>query len=181
MTVNNRQAAFKQSGSLVTCSVRFEGEAFGRCQQVGQFDPAFTGGVFKAETRFPSRIVDQLRARKRAWPVEYTEAEREAVHLNADRLLLFINVAEPDDEKMQVSLQIDGQAVPVKPAYTSIVRNAPRNTFVGWYADVTHLAPHAVHSLEVELPALKAGQFQGLFFDTVEADYTEEIAEFAAL
>jgi hypothetical protein len=108
--------------------------------------------------------------------VDYTAEEREAVWLNSDRLLLFVNVAEPDDETMKgVTLKVDGQSVPVKPAYTSIVRSNPQNTFTGWYADVTSLQPDVNHTFEVELPKLAPGQFQGLFLDTVEAAYTDEI------
>ena len=82
-----------------------------------------------------------------------------------------------DDETMKdVSLRVDGQPIPVKPAYTSIVRSNPKNTFVGWYADVTSLAPDVEHVFEVMLPKLAPGQFQGLFFDTVEASYTSDVA-----
>jgi hypothetical protein len=74
-----------------------------------------------------------------------------------------------------VALQVDGQPVPVKPAYTSVVRSNPRNTFVGWYADPTALSPGVKHTFSVELPTLKPGQFQGLFFDTVEGELTTEL------
>lgn len=36
--------------------------------------------------------------------------------------------------------RVDGKPIPVKPAYTSIVRSNPKNTFVGWYADVTPIS-----------------------------------------
>jgi hypothetical protein len=32
------------------------------------------------------------------------------------------------------------------------------------------------HAFEVELPTLAAGQFQGLFLDNIEAEFTTEIA-----
>ena len=175
-TVNGTATPFKQSDNLIVATIRFAGERFGRCQQIGAFDPSFTGGTFKGEAAIPARVFDQIKARQRAWPVEYSEAERQAAYLNSDRLLLFINVAEPDDEKMKVALQVDGQPVPVKPAYTSVVRSNPRNTFVGWYADLTALAPGVKHTFSVQLPTLNPGQFQGLFFDTVEAEYTTNLA-----
>jgi hypothetical protein len=90
--------------------------------------------------------------------------------------LLFINVAEPNDETMKgVTLKVDGESIPVKPAYTAIVRSNPKNTFTGWYADVSSLKPDVKHTFEVELPKLAPGQFQGLFLDTVEAEYTDAI------
>jgi hypothetical protein len=175
VTINGTKADFRQAGILVSAKARFAGARFGRCQQVGEFDPAFTGGAFKAETAIPAWVFKQIEARKRAWPVDYSEAERQAAYLNSDRLLLFINIAEPDDEKMKVSLHVDGQSVPVKPAYASVVRSNPRNTFVGWYADLTALTPEVKHTITVELPTLKPGQFQGLFFENVEAAFTSEI------
>jgi hypothetical protein len=175
VTVNGTKAEFQQIGTLLSLKVRFAGARFSRCQQVGEFDPGFTGGIFRAETIIPARVFRQIEARKRAWPVDYSETERQAAYLNSDRLLLFVNVAEPDDEKMKVSLTVDSESVPVRPAYTSVVRSNPRNTFVGWRADLTDLKPEVKHSVAVELPALKPGQFQGLFFDTVEAEFTKHI------
>ena len=66
-------------------------------------------------------------------------------------------------------------SIPTKAAYTAIVRSNPKNTFTGWYADVTSLTPDESHIFEVELPKLAPGQFQGLFLDTVEAEYTDEV------
>jgi hypothetical protein len=98
------------------------------------------------------------------------------VWLNSDRLLLYINIAELNDEKMSDPvLRVDGETVPVKRAYSSILKSNPRNTFTGWYADVSSLKPDAKHQFEVELPKLAPGQFQGLFLDTVEAEYTAEV------
>ena len=177
LSVNGASTAFKQTGSQVSARVRFAGAKFGRCQQIGAFDPTLVGGTYKAAATIPARIFRQLEARRRAWPVDYTEAERQAAYLNSDRLLLFINIAEPDDEKMKVALSVDGQAVSLKPAYTSVVRSNPRNTFVGWYADLTALAPDVPHTFAVELPTLKPGQFQGLFLENVEAEFTSNLAQ----
>ncbi len=166
---------FRQEGSGVSLNVRFAGAPFTARQPVGTWDPSFAGGLFRATATIPARVFRQLEQRRRDWPVEYTEQERAAPWLNSDRLLLFIQVTEPDDEAMKdVTLRVDGHAIPVKPAYTSIVRSNPKNTFVGWYADVTALAPDVVHAFEVSLPKLAPGQFQGLFFDTVEATHTTD-------
>jgi len=116
-----------------------------------------------------------LEERKKAWPIVYTEEDLLATWLGAGRLLLFINVAEPVDS-MKVSLKIDGKAVEVKPAYSSVYRENERNTFVGWYADVSGLAADQAHTFDVELPKLAPGQFQGLFLENVEAEYTKELS-----
>jgi hypothetical protein len=168
---------YRQDGSSVSAKVRFAGAPFAARQQVGAVDPNFAGSTYKAEIAIPARVFEQLLARKQAWPVDYTEAERAAVWLNSDRLLLYINVAELNDEKMtDPTLLINGQAVPVKRAYTAIVKSNPRNTFTGWYADVSSLKPDTKHTFEVDLPPLAPGQFLGLYFDTVEAEFTDQLA-----
>lgn len=168
---------FRQEEAVVSVKVRFQGESFATRQPVGPYDPSFAGGLLRATNTIPARVFRQLEQRRRDWPVDYTADERAAPWLNSDRLLLFIQVAEPDDETMKdVTLQVDGQPIPVRPAYSSIVRSNPRNTFVGWYADVTALTPDVEHAFEVTLPKLAPGQFQGLFFDTVEATYTSDVA-----
>ena len=47
----------------------------------------------------------------------------------------------------------------------------------GFYADVSTLQADHEYAVELRLPAMKPGQFQGLFFDNVETEYTEEIAD----
>jgi hypothetical protein len=177
VTVNGNPMPLRQSNEIVSLKVHFGGAAFASRQQIGRYDPQFAGGTFQAKAVIPARVFQQLAARKRSWPVDYTDEERAAVWLNSDRLLLFLNVAEPDDATMKdVTLTVDGKAVPVKPAYTAIVRNNPRNTFTGWYADLSNLQPDVEHTFAAQLPKLAPGQFQGLFFDTVEAEYTSEVA-----
>jgi hypothetical protein len=175
-TVNGSKADFRQSGSVAVMKLRFAGVPCSARQQIGTYDPNFAGGPYQGEAVIPRRVFAQLEARKKSWPVDYSAEERAAVWLNSDRLLLFINVAEPNDETMKdVKLKVDGESIPVKPAYTAIVRSNPKNTFTGWYADVSSLKPDVRHTFEVELPKLAAGQFQGLFLDTVEAEYTSEV------
>lgn len=176
VTANGVDVEFRQDGPLVSLEARFAGTPFSARQQIGAHDPSFAGGSYSAKAAIPGWVFEQIEERKRAWPVEYTERERAAVWLNSDRLLVFINVAEPSDETMEgVALEVNGREVTVKPAYTSIVRSNPRHTFVGWYADLSSLQPDREYTFDLHLPRLSPGQFQGLFLDTVEAGYTTEI------
>lgn len=138
-----------------------------RLPQVGAYDPTFAGGVYTAEATIPAEVTDQLRARKRSWPVAYTADDLLATWLGSDRLLLFVNVADPN-EAMSPKLRVDGCEVPLAPAYNSVYREAPERTLVGWYADLSSLAVGAGHRFELELPRLAPGQFQGMFLDNVE-------------
>jgi len=176
--VNGKAVSFAGPGgpdNVIGFPRIFAGAAFARCQQIGKYDPAFVGGTYRAQITIPARVFAQLEAHRKAWPIPYTAEDLLATWLGAHRLLLFINVADPVDS-VKVSLKVDGKAVEVKPAYTSVYRENERNTFVGWYADVSSLAPDQTHRFEVELPKLAPGQFQGLFFENVETEYTKEIA-----
>lgn len=159
-------AAFTQVGDVVDVAVHFAGEPFARCQQVGGHDPAFAGGTFRGKAAVPAWVFAQLAARRAAWPVDYDADDLRAGYLGSHRLLLYVQVAEPDDE-MRPILRVDGAVVPLQAAYSSIVRSNPKHTFVGWFADLSTLTADVEHTFEVDLPALRPGQFQGLFFDTV--------------
>ncbi|HOY56575.1 MAG TPA: hypothetical protein PK640_00355 [Verrucomicrobiota bacterium] len=56
-------------------------------------------------------------------------------------------------------------------------KQKPERRLTGFYADVSGLAPDTRHGIEVTLPeSLKPGQFQGLFFENLEAEWTTTIA-----
>ena len=74
---------------------------------------------------------------------------------------------------MQVSATLDGQSLPLTRGYTSTRVHSP--SFVGFYADLSKIAPDTQHSFTLNLPQLKPGQFQGVFFDNVEPQFTEEL------
>jgi len=61
----------------------------------------------------------------------------------------------------------------LKKAYSSVVPH--QKCFVGWYVDVSALNSAKDHSITVELPQLKPGQFQGVFFENVEPEYTRSL------
>ena len=138
-------------------------ESFNR--QIGDVDSSFTGGTFDATFTVPRSVFDRLAARRRAWPIPWTAADSLATWLVPERLLLFVQIAEPE-EGWAVSLKIDGQPVDLRKAYSSI-RRVPRD-FVGFWADMSGLAADQSHSLELQLPTLKKRQLQGVFLENVE-------------
>jgi hypothetical protein len=139
-----------------------------------------------------------LRKRKRTWPVPYTDDDRVAPWVDNARLLLFAQIAEPyaDKEftdqrdgkdiktmrnvpyrKEDVKIEIDGKPVEVREGYNGVYPYVTR-TSMGMYADISHLKPDTDYRVKVTLPeGLRTGQFQGLFFEHVENEYTEEIAD----
>lgn len=160
---------------IIEIPVTFQGARFRHYEQVDTYRPAFTGGTVTASFRVPQRIFDQLAARRKAWPIPWTDEDRRSTWLDPARLLLFVQLAEPDD-RWQASLKIDGQPVDLKKAYASVRAN--RRNFTGFYADVSALAPDKEHKLELTLPAgLKPGQYQGVFFENVETEYTPAVSQ----
>lgn len=171
--VNGVGVAFtRPAPDLVAATVQFAGARFGRAQPVGEVPPDFGGGVFSARFSVPARIFDQLAARERAWPIPWTPEDFRTPWLAPHRLLLYVQAAEPDD-RWEPRLRIDGRQVALEKAYTAI--RAVRRTFVGFYADVSLLAPDREYTLELHLPEMKPGQFQGVFFENVEPELTETI------
>ena len=145
---------------LVEVPVTFAGAPFRHYQQVA------ADGKF----RVPQRVFDQLAARRKAWPIPWTAEDARSTWLEPGRLLLYVQFAEPDD-RWSVTLNVDGKPVELRKAYASVRAN--RRNFTGFYADVSNLAPDVEHRLEVALPqGLKAGQYQGVFFENVETEWT---------
>ncbi|NTU51682.1 MAG: hypothetical protein HGA94_04495, partial [Candidatus Aminicenantes bacterium] len=174
LSVNGVGHPFKLDKGLVAATVRFAGRAFARSQSAGQVPAGFTGGTFKARVTVPARVFTQLAERKKAWPVTYTEDDLRAPWLGPWRLLLHIPILEGTDA-ITVSLKINGLPVEVLKAYNSVYPHSPQRTFLGHYADVSRLRPDAPIDIEVTLPSLEPGRFQGVFFENVEAEYTRRI------
>ena len=170
LTVNGVPVAFKQLGNVVQSSVRFAGTRFGPCQPVLAYDPAFTGGTVQGNFKIPGRIFEQLRRRKAAWPIPYTEDDLRATWLGPHRLLLYVQIAEPKHD-MALTATLDGSPVTLKESYTSIY---PRGdgAFVGWYLDISDLVAERSYAISLTLPKLQPGQFQGIFFENVETEQT---------
>jgi hypothetical protein len=173
LTVNSVVHPFKAEQGVVTAAVRFAGKAFGRSQSAGEVPAGFAGGVYKARVAVPSRVFAQLAERKKSWPVSYSEDDLRAPWLGPWRLLLHIPIFEGSD-KMDVGLKINGQPVEVLKGYGSIYPHASRS-FLGHYADLSGTKPDVPLDIEVSLPALRPGQFQGLFFENIEPEFTRRI------
>ena len=161
--VNGHEATFSRQGSGLVVPVSFAGEPFRHYQQIDLDQPL----------RIPKRIFDQLAARREAWPIAWTSEDYRSTWLAPQRLLLYIQFAEPDD-RWDVRLKIDGRPVDLLKAYSSV--RAVRRDFTGFYADISLLTPDHEYKLDLQLPPqLKPGQFQGVFVENVETEYTNKL------
>ena len=172
VSVNGRSTPFLQSGDYVSVAQRFAGQPFVQSQQVdlvAQGDGRTLTGSFL----IPERVKSQLSARRVRWPIRWSPEDYENTWLVPERLLLFVQIAEPSDRE-RVQIKIDGDPVNLSKAYSSVrVHSA---SFVGFYADISDIKPDVVHSLEINLSELAGGSLQGVFFDNVEPEYTEVVS-----
>lgn len=164
--------AVRVEGSVATVPLRFEGVPFRQYQPIVEYDATSSGGRLQGTFAIPQRVFAQLAARRKAWPIPWTAEDFRTTWLVPQRLLLFVQIAEPD-ARWEARLRIDDRTVELRKAY-SAVRAVPR-TFVGFYADLSTLEADKPHRFELELPALKPGQLQGVYFENVEPEYTSSI------
>jgi hypothetical protein len=167
----NVPIAARRAGA-VDLDVRFAGAEFHQLQPVVAWDSTFAGGRVAGTFTIPRRVFEQLQARRKAWPIAWTAEDYRTPWLAPERLLLYAPLSEPD-YRWEARLVIDGKPVEFRKAYTA-VRVVP-GTFVGFYADVSLLEPERAYRFELELPALKPGQFRGLYFENVEPEYVSAI------
>jgi len=180
VVMNGHKVPFRQKRDLVSIQCRFKGITFAHNQAIAAYDPSFKDDTVRATFKIPKRIFKQLAERKKNWSIDWTDEDLECTWLASERLLLYLQIAEPD-WKMEASMTLNGKPLDAKKAYSSrtpgrLKMGKGHNTFTGFYADVSHLKPDTEYALEVTLPGgLKPGQFQGVFFENVETEYTDEI------
>jgi hypothetical protein len=171
MKVNGKAVAFDQSGRYASSAIRFAGRSFTHSQEVAL--EKGSNGLWDGSFLVPARIRQQLLQRKESWPIPWTKEDYETTWLVPERLFLFVQFAEPDDQ-MEVKMWLDGISFELKRAYSSVRQH--RASFVGFYADLSNIAPDITHKIRLQFQELGTARFQGVFFDNLEAEYTEELA-----
>jgi hypothetical protein len=180
VTINGINMPFNQQGALTTITCQFSGEYFSHNQSLTDYDASFDNQIVNTKFMVPQRIFTQLKERKQKWNIDWTEEDLKCTWLAPERLLLYIQIAEPDF-RMEVEAKINGKPVKVNKAYSSrtpgrLKMGKGHNTFTGFFVDVSGLQANVEYNVQVTLPAdLKPGQFQGLFFENVVTEYTDEI------
>ena len=171
VTVNGNAVKFTQSGGYVEAQVQFEGTRFAQAQEITVAPGA--DGSLTGTFLVPQRVLDQLATRKLKWPIPWTQEDYESTWLVPERLLLFVQAADGNDA-MTVPATLDGQPLRFQPAYSSSRVDAA--SFVGFYADLSRVAPDVRHTIELRVPQMAPGQLQGIFFDNVTPQLTESLA-----
>jgi hypothetical protein len=171
MTVNGSPIEFTQSGNYVDARVEFQGTRFAQAQEIEVAPGA--DGLLSGSFAIPQRVFDQLAARKLKWPIPWNREDYESTWLAPERLLLFVQFSDGSDST-RVEANLDGKPLALKQAYSSSRADAP--CFVGFYADLSTLAPDVRHTIELRIPQGAAGKLQGVFFDNVTPQLTESLA-----
>lgn len=170
MSVNGHVVTFTQTGAYAWSQVRFRGQRLGHSEQI-KLQPENDGTLAGAFV-VPKRVFAQLAERRKRWPIPWTKDDYRTTWLVPERLLLFLQIAEPKDS-LKPQITIDGRLATFSKAYSS-VRVHPAS-FVGFYLDLSHMQPDVEHKIALKVPGLNDHQFQGLFFDNVDAEYTDAI------
>ena len=170
VSVNGKTQSFTQTGAYVEAHVQFEGDCFGQAQEIA-LSPRPDGDLEGTFT-VPQRILDQLDARKRAWPIPWTQEDSESTWLVPERLLLFLQAADADDTT-SLTATLDDRPLAFQPAYSSSRIDAA--SFVGFYTDLSKIPSGARHTIRLHFPAENPAKLQGVFFDNVEPQLTESI------
>ena len=169
-SVNGAPATIsRRTPGIVQLDVTFEGNTFSAMQPVIAWDSAFSGGRATGALTIPKRVLDQLRARRQAWPIPWTSEDARTTWLMPERLLLWAPLSNANDS-VSVTLTIDDAPLAMHKAYTAV--RVARSTFTGFYADISALQPDRAYRVEMTLPALSRGQFLGLYVENVEPAYS---------
>jgi hypothetical protein len=172
LEVNGKSLPFTQHDRYASARMAFGGTAFSHSQELALRPTAV--GSFTGTFTLPGRIKAQLERRRELWPIPWTQEDYATTWLVPERLLLFLQMVEPR-ESIPVQAKIDGSPITFSRAYAS-VREDPR-CFVGWYADLSKLAVDTPHTIQLAVPPTERSHFQGLFFDNIEPEYTEQLAQ----
>jgi hypothetical protein len=170
-TLNGKAMGFAQKGRYVTFQVQFTGKRFAHSEQV-KLETAENGSL-SGSFVVPGRVLQQLAARQKKWPIPWMREDYDTTWLVPERLLLFVQIAEPKDT-MEPLMTLDGHPLQLTKAYSSV--RVHQASFVGFYADLTNIPAEVKHEIRLKLPLLTPGQFQGVFFDNVETEDTQELA-----
>lgn len=168
--VNGQVRMFHQSGNYIELSVTFAGIRFAQAEQIQTTENG--DGILTGTLVVPQRVFDQLEARKKLWPIDWTQEDYQTTWLSPERLLLYVQFANPKDT-LPVTAMLDGQPLSLTPAYSSIRVDAP--CFVGFYADLSKIKPDVRHTIELRIPSQSLGLFQGIFFDNVLPQFTQKL------
>lgn len=169
--LNGREFRFRRSGSYLGVAVHFAGQRFSQAQEIHLASDG--QGTLTGTFSIPQRVFDQLQARKEAWPIPWTKDDYFTTWLAPARLLLYVQLADPR-ESMTASATLNGLPLPLQRAYTSVRIQA--SDFIGFYADLSALRSATNYRLSLKMPQSTRDQLEGVFFDNVEPQFTEDVS-----
>ena len=182
VVVNGKNVEFSaantssEAAAIVVKNAFWAGERFSRAYEVRSESSRGWSGTFMV----PQSAMNQLEARNMSYPVEYNTNPEDTNDANVPwlapgRILIFIKyVAGSIDDTLNVTASFDGQALLVRKAYNTIVRNAGR--FIGHWADMTpFVKPGQRQTLNLELPGF--GTTDWGILRNVETLYTSSLAD----
>jgi len=126
---------------------------------------SFTGGALHGVVNVPAAVFTQLAARP--YPVPWTEDDNTISWLNPSRLLLYVDAGHALTSKSVVTATLDGAPLAVLPSWSCRTTKEAR-CFMGFWADVSGVAPGVDHPLTVTVDKVPAGSWVGVYYDNVD-------------
>ena len=158
---------------VVEAAVTFAGAPFRHYQQIDRYDPASPAGRSRRISRFPSGCSSNWRPAQSV--ADSVDPGRLPQHLAGS------GAPAPVRADRGPGRPVDGIAENRRSAGRTaegvrLGARLSRRNFTGFYADLSRLSADVAHTLELDVPAgMKAGQFQGVFFENVETEYRRAV------
>merc|ERR1712113_1043435 len=99
--------------------------------------------------------------------------DSKASWLLPSRALLQPFIADPN-ARMELRMYLDGEEVTLSKSYNSRGREVD-SCFLGFYYDASDLKPDISHHLAVHMPSIGKGAFQGIFWENVVTEFSEDV------
>jgi len=167
--------------------VTFDGTAISWSQQATDTAPPATlSEIFNWSSTFTIRsaLVRQLNRSQSEYPIAWTRDDMDATWLAPNRLLMYVYVIHPLADMAPILASVDGNFLPMLPAYNSRGNRNSKGCFLGFYANMTgcglQCAPDVKHTLTLQvdlraLPNQGKGTFLGVFWQNLVDEYSTKL------
>lgn len=139
--------------------------------------PSFTGGVINGTVNVPAAVFAQLAARNASYPLPYDSSDATIAWLVPGRLIAYIDVGRALGPGAAIAGLLDGRPITAQPVWScrSLLR---ADCFSGYWLDLTAagVQPDTPAALSLQIPAIPAGSFAGVFYDNVNTVSSAEVA-----
>jgi hypothetical protein len=140
------------------------------------YNATFAGGQLTGVVNVPAAVFAQLQARNASYAIDWTTDDDAIAWLNPSRLLLYVDVQFAVGPGATIPATLNGNDIPVLPVWSCRSLQSAM-CFSGYWIDLTAagVEPDVEYTLQLTLPTMPAGAFQGVYYDNVDTIYSSEL------